>query len=116
MLQLPEVGDWPGLQVDDAWQIDGGRPIARLGGQTIVGAMASYEKGAVMALGFGSAIAVTALFVLGMRLALGRGLPAATSRFWFATPVLLIAVATVPPLWHSAHPETFGFAEGVCCE
>lgn len=44
---------WPGIEVRQACRITGGRPVAQLG-TTPVGAFAPYEKGAVMALGFGS--------------------------------------------------------------
>jgi hypothetical protein len=42
---------WPDIAVDRAWEVAGGEPIARLDKRP-VGAVASYGKGRVMALGF----------------------------------------------------------------
>jgi hypothetical protein len=51
--QLMLTDDWPGIEIPRACQITGGRPIAHLG-TTPVGAVTGYEKGTVMAIGFGS--------------------------------------------------------------
>jgi DNA segregation ATPase FtsK/SpoIIIE, S-DNA-T family len=50
------------------------------------------------ALGAGAWVALGALGLLGARLALGRGVPAAVSRFWVASAMLLASVATLPVL------------------
>ena len=44
---------WPAIAVEQAWEIAGGRPVARLGRRPVA-ATATYGKGQVMALGFGS--------------------------------------------------------------
>jgi len=55
-------------------------------------------------LGLGALVCVGAAAILGARLVLGRGLPAATSRFWGSSALLLISFATLPPLLQSASP------------
>ena len=50
---LEVAGAWPAIAVEQAWEITGGRPVARLGRRTVA-ATATYGKGQVMALGFGS--------------------------------------------------------------
>lgn len=47
------AASWPGIEVERAWEVVGGEPVAWLG-QRPVGAVARHGKGAVMALGFGS--------------------------------------------------------------
>jgi DNA segregation ATPase FtsK/SpoIIIE, S-DNA-T family len=56
--------------------------------------------------GLGALVCVGAAAVLGARLALGRGLPATTSRFWVSSALLLISSATLPVLIQSAFPGT----------
>jgi S-DNA-T family DNA segregation ATPase FtsK/SpoIIIE len=60
--------------------------------------------------GLGALVCVGAAAVLGGRLALGRGLPAPTSRFWVSSALLLLSSATLPLLIQSAFPGTL---EGV---
>jgi len=60
--------------------------------------------------GLGALVCVGAAAVLGARLVIGRGLPAATSRFWISSALLLISSATLPVLIESAFPGTL---EGV---
>ena len=55
-------------------------------------------------LGLGALVCVGAAAIVGARLVLGRGLPAATSRFWGSAALLLISFATLPPLLQSASP------------
>ena len=50
---LTLTDDWPDIDSERAYAVEGGRPIARLG-ETAVGAVAQYEKGSVMAIGFGA--------------------------------------------------------------
>ena len=54
--------------------------------------------------GLGALVCVGAAAVVGARLALGRGLPAPTSRFWVSSALLLLSSATLPPLLQSAFP------------
>ncbi len=54
--------------------------------------------------GLGALVCVGAVGVVGARLALGRGLPAPTSRFWVSSALLLLSCATLPPLIQSAFP------------
>jgi S-DNA-T family DNA segregation ATPase FtsK/SpoIIIE len=54
--------------------------------------------------GLGALVLVGATAVVGARLMLGRGLPAAASRFWISTPLLLLALSTLPPLLHALRP------------
>jgi len=60
--------------------------------------------------GLGALVCVGATAVVGVRLALGRGLPAPTSRFWVSSALLLLSFATLPPLLQTAFP---GFLAGV---
>jgi hypothetical protein len=46
---------WPGIEVPAALEVSGGRPVARLG-ERPVAAIAKYEKGSIMAVGFASAL------------------------------------------------------------
>jgi hypothetical protein len=46
-------GRWPGIAVQQAWEVAGGEPLARIGGRTI-GATVKYGKGTVVVVGFGS--------------------------------------------------------------
>ena len=55
-------------------------------------------------LGLGAWIAVAGLGLLGGRLVLGQGLPPFPSRFWAGAPLLLVAVATLPPLLEGRLP------------
>jgi S-DNA-T family DNA segregation ATPase FtsK/SpoIIIE len=55
-------------------------------------------------LGLGALPYVGAIGVLGARLALGRGVPSPSSRFWPSTALLLLALATLPPLIQTASP------------
>jgi S-DNA-T family DNA segregation ATPase FtsK/SpoIIIE len=54
--------------------------------------------------GLGALVCVGAAAVLGARLAMGRGLPAPTSRFWVSSALLLVSSATLPVLIQSAFP------------
>jgi S-DNA-T family DNA segregation ATPase FtsK/SpoIIIE len=63
-------------------------------------------------LGYGAFVALAAMGVLGGRLILGRGVPRPLSGFWVAVPLLLVAVATLPPILHTVLPDRFAAAEG----
>ncbi|HEY8153829.1 MAG TPA: DNA translocase FtsK 4TM domain-containing protein [Myxococcota bacterium] len=56
--------------------------------------------------GLGALVCVGAAAVVGARLALGRGLPAPSSRFWISSALLLLSFATLPTLLQSAFPGT----------
>jgi S-DNA-T family DNA segregation ATPase FtsK/SpoIIIE len=56
--------------------------------------------------GLGALVCVGAAAVLGARLAMGRGLPAPTSRFWMSSALLLVSSATLPVLIQTAFPGT----------
>lgn len=66
----------------------------------------------IAALGWGSAVLVGALALLGVRLVLGRGLPSARSRFWVGSSLLIVAVATLPPILDFLAPGRLGSPEG----
>jgi S-DNA-T family DNA segregation ATPase FtsK/SpoIIIE len=66
----------------------------------------------VNAVGAGSLVPVGAAAIVGVRLVIGRGLPALGSRFWVAAPLLLISLSTLPPLLHEVSPERFGPGAG----
>ena len=51
--KLALAGDWPWIDVQHAWEVKGGQPVASLGHERTVCAVARYGKGRVMALGFG---------------------------------------------------------------
>jgi S-DNA-T family DNA segregation ATPase FtsK/SpoIIIE len=51
------------------------------------------------AFGAGAWVVAAAAFLLGGRLALGRGFPAPVSRFWGAGVLLLVSTAALPVLW-----------------
>jgi hypothetical protein len=53
--KLRLAGQWPDVDVQRAWPISGGQPVAWLG-ETPIGAAAEYGKGLVMAIGFGSVL------------------------------------------------------------
>jgi len=63
-------------------------------------------------LGYGSAVLVGAAAFVGMRLILGRPLPALTSRFWVAALLLLASVATLGPILHESFPGRVPPIEG----
>jgi S-DNA-T family DNA segregation ATPase FtsK/SpoIIIE len=63
-------------------------------------------------LGYASVILVGAAGIVGIRLILGRGIPSATSRFWVATLMLLLSVATLSPIVQQASPLPFVGTEG----
>ncbi|MFZ5829859.1 MAG: hypothetical protein ACOY3P_07215, partial [Planctomycetota bacterium] len=46
-------GGWPGLRVEQAWEVSGGETLARFG-ERPVAAIAPHGRGRVMAIGFGS--------------------------------------------------------------
>ena len=62
----------------------------------VVGATAAAVL--LRAFGVGAWVLLGALGVLGARLALGRGVPPAVSRFWVAGGLLFVSVATLPVL------------------
>jgi S-DNA-T family DNA segregation ATPase FtsK/SpoIIIE len=64
------------------------------------------------AAGYGAFVLVGALGWIGIRLAAGRGVPGPTSRFWVGAPLLLIAVAAIPPLLSAHFPEIYGPGDG----
>jgi S-DNA-T family DNA segregation ATPase FtsK/SpoIIIE len=55
--------------------------------------------------GWGAVIPVLAIAWIGGRLVLDHGLPPLASRFWVAVPLLLVSIATLPPLVTAAFPE-----------
>jgi len=59
---------------------------------------ATISGGLMRALGNGSFVLVASMAVVGGRLVLGRGLPPLISRFWLASPVLVVVFSTLPPL------------------
>ncbi|MEE2679804.1 MAG: DNA translocase FtsK 4TM domain-containing protein [Myxococcota bacterium] len=61
-------------------------------------------------LGLGSTVLVAALGYIGLRLLLARGLPPPTSRFWVGAVLLVLALATFPPLLAEAFPGRFSGA------
>ncbi len=63
--------------------------------------------------GAGAFVLVAAMAVFGTRLLVGAGLPPLTSRFWVGAPLLLISIATLPPVLKGPFPELFsGLAPG----
>jgi S-DNA-T family DNA segregation ATPase FtsK/SpoIIIE len=66
----------------------------------------------ISSVGYGAALLVATLAVLGGRLTAGKGLPAVTSRFWVGAPLLILAAATLPPLLGQVAPLRFGMAPG----
>jgi S-DNA-T family DNA segregation ATPase FtsK/SpoIIIE len=69
-------------------------PVSNAAG--VVGA--TLAGGLFAALGYGAAVLVGAFAWLGVRLCAGRGLPPWSARFWPGTVLLLVSVATIPPL------------------
>jgi S-DNA-T family DNA segregation ATPase FtsK/SpoIIIE len=61
----------------------------------------------VRALGFGAAVVVAVLAVVGSWLVLGRPLAALPARFWRGAALLLVGVATIGPLLHDVAPSRF---------
>lgn len=59
-------------------------------------------------LGIGAVVVVGAVGVFGARLVLGFGIPRLASRFWVGAPILLVTVATLPPLLDRAFGGRFG--------
>lgn len=59
-------------------------------------------------LGIGAVAVVGAVGVFGARLVLGFGIPRLASRFWVGAPILLVTVATLPPLLDRAFGGRFG--------
>jgi hypothetical protein len=51
---LTMAGQWPALRIEQAREILGGRPVAKLGQQRSVAAIAQYGQGRVLAVGCGS--------------------------------------------------------------
>jgi hypothetical protein len=68
----------------------------------VVGASAAALLFGTM--GMGAIVVVAALAFLGGRLVLGIGLPKLAARFWVGVPLLLVSVATLPPLLAEASP------------
>ena len=58
-------------------------------------------------LGLGSTVLVAGLGYIALRLLLARGLPPPTSRFWVGAVLLVLALATFPPLAADAFPGRF---------
>jgi len=56
------------------------------------------------AFGLGAVVCVGVTAVVGARLVLGRGLPGPTSRVWGSSALLLLSIATLPPLLQAAFP------------
>jgi S-DNA-T family DNA segregation ATPase FtsK/SpoIIIE len=63
-------------------------------------------------LGTGAAVLVGAVAVIGARMLIGRGLPHPASRFWVGSLLLLLSVATLPPLLPPAVANSAGHAGG----
>jgi len=72
----------------------------------VVGATAAAVL--LRAVGAGAWVVLGALGVLGARLGLGRGAPSAVSRFWIASTLLLVSVATLPVLLAGAAGAAVG--------
>ena len=63
-------------------------------------------------LGTGAAVLVGVVAVIGTRMLIGRGLPHPASRFWVGSLLLLLSVATLPPLLPSAVANSAGHVGG----
>jgi S-DNA-T family DNA segregation ATPase FtsK/SpoIIIE len=59
-------------------------------------------------LGMGAVVLVAGIGLLGMRLVVGLGLPRLASRFWVGAVLLLVGLATLPPLLAGPLPVAFG--------
>jgi len=64
------------------------------------------------AFGYASAVFVGALSIIGLRLILGRGIPALSSRFWISVAALLLSIATLSPIAQQASPFAYSGLEG----
>jgi len=75
-------------------------PLLQLGGvRNGAGAVGATLAGSLIrAIGTGSLALVGSLAFLGMRLVLGYGVPSIRSRFWLGSLLLLLALASLPPL------------------
>ncbi len=63
-------------------------------------------------LGTGAAVLVGAVAVIGVRVMIGRGLPHPASRLWVGSLLLLLSVATLPPLLPQAVADSVGHVGG----
>ena len=63
-------------------------------------------------LGTGAVVLVGAVAVIGARMLIGRGLPPPASRFWIGSLLLLLSVATLPPLLPPAVSNSAGHVGG----
>ena len=73
---------------------------------------ASLAGGLIALLGHGSVVFVAATAFLGVRLVLGQGAPSWRSRFWIGASLLVVAVATLPPLLDDFAPGRLGTPVG----
>ncbi|MBW2421724.1 MAG: DNA translocase FtsK 4TM domain-containing protein [Deltaproteobacteria bacterium] len=83
-------------------------PVANRAG--VVGA--SLAGGLVGLLGGGAVIFVASFAFLGGSLVLGRGVPPLASRFWVGSVLLIVSIATLPPLLDSVAPGRLGSPVG----
>jgi len=79
-------------------------------GAGVVGA--SIASVLVRAMGLASVVPVVGSLVLGGRFLMGRRMPSLASRFWIGIALLLMALATLPPLLQSLSPTRFDFSAG----
>jgi len=63
-------------------------------------------------LGWGGVVFVASMAFLGGRLVLGQGVPGLSSRLWVGSGLLIVAVATLPPLLDTVAPGRLGSPEG----
>jgi S-DNA-T family DNA segregation ATPase FtsK/SpoIIIE len=83
-------------------------PVANRAG--VVGA--SLAGGLVGLLGGGAVVFVAAVAFLGGMLVLGRGVPSLASRFWIGSALLIVSIATLPPLLDTLAPGRLGSPVG----
>jgi S-DNA-T family DNA segregation ATPase FtsK/SpoIIIE len=79
-------------------------------GAGVVGASIAFVL--VRAMGLASVVPVVGSLVLGGRFLMGRRMPSLASRFWIGVALLLMALATLPPLLQSLSPARFDFSAG----
>lgn len=81
--------------------------------ENAAGVVGANLAGALVGLmGWGSTVLVASVAFLGIRLIVGQGLPSIRSRFWVGSALLIIAVATLPPILDVLAPGRLGSPEG----